>query len=116
LKKGRNEFLSRKQKFNHWNTHIHDDLDFDPTRKLNAHHLIDEANMADAATSCKCRRKRRLTDSALKRKKKETNALIKDLRRRRVRSLERFKDSPEVENSHSGILFTPIDAPRTRVI
>jgi hypothetical protein len=41
---------------------------------------------------------------------------IKDLRRRRVRSLERFKDSPEVENSHSGILFTPIGAPRTRVI
>jgi hypothetical protein len=37
---------------------------------------------------------------------------IKDLRRRRVR----FKDSPEVENSHSGILFTPIGAPCTRVI
>jgi hypothetical protein len=69
---------------------------------LNAHHLIDEVNIADAATSCNCRRKRRLTNSAWKRKKKETNALNKDLRRTRVRSLERFKDSPEVENSHSG--------------
>jgi hypothetical protein len=48
------------------------------------------------------------TDSAWKRKKKETNALNKDLRRTRVRSLERFKDSPEVENSHSGILFIPM--------
>ena len=108
--------MSRKQKFNHWNTNIHDDLDFDPTRKPNAHHLIDEANMANAATSCNCRRKRRLTDSAWKRKKKETNAFNKDLRRRRVRSLERFKDSPEDENSHSGILFTSIGTPRTRVI
>jgi hypothetical protein len=75
--------------------------------------------MADAATSSNRGLRRRLTDSAWKRKKKETNALInkiKDLRRRRVRSLERFKDSPEVENSHSGILFTPICAPCTRVI
>ena len=90
-----------------------------PTRKLNAHHLVDEANMADAATSSNRGRKRHLTDSAQKKKKKETNALInkiKDLRQRRVRSLERFKDSPEVENSHNGILFTPVGASRTRVI
>ena len=45
-------------------SHIHDDLDFDPTRKLNAHHLVDEANMADAATSSNRGRKRHLTDSA----------------------------------------------------
>jgi hypothetical protein len=63
--------------------------------------------VAEAATLSNRGRKRRLTDSAWKRKKKETNALNKDLRRTRVRSLERFKDSPEVENSHSGILFIP---------
>jgi len=43
--------------------------------------------MANAATSSNRGRKRHLTDSAWKRKKKETNALInkiKDLRRRRV--------------------------------
>jgi hypothetical protein len=34
----------------------------------------------------------------------------------KANGMERFKDSPEVENSHSGILFIPIGAPRTRVI
>jgi hypothetical protein len=51
-----------------------------------------------------------------RKKNKYAYQQIKDLRRRRVRSLERFKDSPKVENSHSGILFTPIGAPCTRVI
>ena len=100
-------------KFKQWRqSHIHDDLDFDPTQKLNAHHLIDEANMADAATSSNRGRKRHLTDSAWKRKKKETNALInkiKDLRRRRVWSLERFK-------THIAVFYSPQLVPLAHVL
>ena len=84
-----------------------------PTRKLNAHHLVDEANMADAATSSNRGRKRRLTDSAWKRKKKETNALIN---KSRVYVGEEYDRCPTIKRQPGGILFTTIGAPRTRVI
>ena len=101
--------MSRKQKFNYWNTHIHDDIDFDPTRKLDAHHLVDEANMADVATSSNRGRKRRLTDSAWKRKKKETNALINKSRIYVGEEYHRWNDLKTVLRlkTHIAVFYSP---------